>query len=134
VNKNTPIAISSVFIMSRDPKSLAAFYQEVIGLPLSHDHEEGINADDSVQHYERDLGEVHFAIHLERGSKDLSHRNDAVSFALTVENLDHYLQRLASHNIQLLFPPMDLDFGRLAGIHDPDGNTVQFVEIRRQPN
>jgi predicted enzyme related to lactoylglutathione lyase len=58
----------------------------------------------------------------------LSHPNNAIMFALAIDQLDVYIERLNIHDIDLLFGPFDLDFGRLAGILDPDGNTVQLIE------
>jgi len=129
MDQAVPLAIASVFILSDRPENLANFYRDVLGFPLAYDHDPDAN-EGAVIHYECDYGEVHFAIHPKRGPKNLAHRNDAMSFAMTVENLDHYLERLESHGVKPLFGPMELDFGRLLGIHDPDGNTVQFVQRR----
>jgi predicted enzyme related to lactoylglutathione lyase len=128
---NIPSHICGIFILSQDPTALAKFYREVIGLPLTYDHADEVNGANGVEHYECDFGEVHFAIHPSRGDRDLSHPNNAVNFALAVDSLDAFIERLQSMNIELLFGPLDLDFGRLAGVIDPDGNTVQLTELRR---
>jgi hypothetical protein len=38
IMSNTPSHICGVFILSQDPASLAKFYREAIGLPLTYDH------------------------------------------------------------------------------------------------
>jgi hypothetical protein len=88
------------------------------------------NGENGAEHYECDFGAVHFAIHPSRG-RDLSHPNNAMNFALAVDSLDVFIDRLRSMNIELLYGPFDLDFGRLAGVLDPDGNTVQLTELRK---
>jgi hypothetical protein len=54
-----------------------------------------------------------------------------VNFALAIESLDLFIGRLRSMKIELLYGPFDLDFGRLAGVLDPDGDTVQLTELRK---
>jgi predicted enzyme related to lactoylglutathione lyase len=122
-----PSHICGIFVLSENPARLAKFYREIIGLPLTYDHASAVNGENGADHYECDFGAVHFAIHPARG-RDLSHPNNAIMFALAIDQLDVYIERLNIHDIDLLFGPFDLDFGRLAGILDPDGNTVQLIE------
>jgi predicted enzyme related to lactoylglutathione lyase len=131
MSSNIPSHICGVFILSQDPATLAKFYREAIGLPLTYDHANNTNGENGAEHYECDFGDVHFAIHPSRGDRDLSHPNNAVNFALAVESLDLFIDRLRSMKIELLYGPFDLDFGRLAGVLDPDGNTVQLTELRK---
>jgi predicted enzyme related to lactoylglutathione lyase len=129
MNPNVPSHICGIFILSEDPARLAGFYREAIGLPLSYDHAAAVNGENGAEHYECDFGPVHFAIHPARG-RDLSHPNHAMNFMLAIADLDGFVARLRSMQIELLYGPLDLDFGRLAGVLDPDGNTVQLTELR----
>jgi len=119
-----PTHISGVFLMSADPARLSAFYRDVLNFSLTCDHVDG-----EIRHYECDFGQVHFAIHPPRGSVMLQ-PSDSVSFSLAVTSLDEYLLQLRRHGVQTAFGPFELDFGRLAGIRDPDGNLVQLTELR----
>ncbi len=131
MDTNVPSHICGVFILSQNPAVLAKFYREILGLPLTYDHEDNINGENGAEHYECDFGKVHFAIHPPRGDRDLSHPNNSVNFALAIDSLDAFIKRLKSMNVELLFGPIELDFGRLAGVLDPDGNTVQLTEFHR---
>jgi catechol 2,3-dioxygenase-like lactoylglutathione lyase family enzyme len=50
--------LSAVLLVSKEPKSLADFYRDVVGLPLE-DEEHG----ETEKHYGCELGDLHFAIH-----------------------------------------------------------------------
>lgn len=126
----SPTHISGVFLISKDPMRLASFYQQVIGFPLAYDHAEGANGMDGTRHYECDFGSVHFAIHPPRDGSEELRRNNSMSFSINVESFDSYVSQLQDKGIELAFGPLELDFGRLAGIVDPDGNTVMLTELR----
>jgi len=110
--------------MSEEPTRLAAFYRDVLNIPLAYDHVDG-----EVHHHECDFGNVHFAIHPARGNVELR-SSDSISFSLAVPNLDEYLLQLCQYGVQPAFGPFELDFGRLAGVRDPDGNLIQLTELR----
>ncbi len=126
----SPTHISGVFLISKDPMRLARFYQQVIGFPLAYDHVEEANGADGVRHYECDLGSVHFAIHPPRDGNEGLRSNNTMSFSINVESLDSYASRLRDKGVELSFGPLNLDFGRLAGVVDPDGNTVMITELK----
>ena len=50
--------VSAILLVSRHPERLAAFYRDIVGLPLE-DEQHG----ETAAHYGCELGDLHFAIH-----------------------------------------------------------------------
>jgi catechol 2,3-dioxygenase-like lactoylglutathione lyase family enzyme len=77
-------------LTSRQADRLAAFYRDVLGLPL---HEE--RHDSGPSHWGCELGDVHFAIHpAEDGGGDEARGPGPVRLAFWVFDLQAFVQRL----------------------------------------
>jgi catechol 2,3-dioxygenase-like lactoylglutathione lyase family enzyme len=116
--------LSAVLLVSADPARLAAFYRDVVGIPLAKE-EHG----NTRPHWGCDLGEVHFAIHPVETFPDRQSGVGAIKLAFTVFDIDALVQRLAQAGVALLYPPRDTGFFWSTAIRDPDGNLIEFTEL-----
>jgi catechol 2,3-dioxygenase-like lactoylglutathione lyase family enzyme len=113
----------SIVLTSDTPDATAAFYRDVVGLPLEEERHRG-----TARHWACQVGSLHFAIH-ERQTFWLPTlaTSDApgtvVSF--TTDNLDAVLERLASRSVEVVartkIGPMSL-----VAVRDPDGRHLCF--------
>jgi catechol 2,3-dioxygenase-like lactoylglutathione lyase family enzyme len=112
----------SIVLTSNTPDATAAFYRDVLGLPLAEERHRG-----TVRHHACAVGSLHFAIHEREtfwlpsaGGEPLS---TVVSF--TVEDLDAVTARFASREIPIAARTKIGPMSFLA-VRDPDGRNVCF--------
>lgn len=120
--------LSAVLLTSRQPDRLAAFYRDVLGLPL---HEE--RHDPGPSHWGCELGDVHFAIHPAEDAADAPRGPGLVRLAFWVFDLEAFVQRIGQeHGIRCRYPIQDLGASSLVtAITDPDGNEVELTQMGR---
>jgi uncharacterized glyoxalase superfamily protein PhnB len=117
--------LSAVLLVSKDAERLAAFYRDVLALPLQAERH-----DDTVTHYGCQLGDLHFAIHPVVDFPDETRiGTGAVRLAFTVFDMEAFLGRLARSGIEPLYPPRDLKWCRMTALRDPDGNYLEFTQL-----
>jgi predicted enzyme related to lactoylglutathione lyase len=118
------LSFSALTMRSSDPKRLAEFYRDAVGLPLVPDRHGRVG-----EHFECDLGDVHLAV-LKAGANDVS----PMVPVFQVDDLDAAHARMDSLNVEARHKPMDLGDGmRVVMFTDPDGNAFGVIEIRRRP-
>jgi catechol 2,3-dioxygenase-like lactoylglutathione lyase family enzyme len=119
--------LSAVLLTSRQPGRLAAFYRDVLGVPL---HEERHDAGPS--HWGCELGDVHFAIHPADEADD-ARGPGPVRLAFWVFDLEAFVRRLEhEHGIRCRYPIQDLGSSSLVtAVADPDGNEVELTQMGR---
>jgi len=121
----TNMSISSVYailLISDDAQSLAAFYRDVVGLPIAEERHDGIPL-----HWGCDLGPVHFAIHPSEewpGTMRPDAQSPVVIF--TTDDVEAAYDRLRASGVEAT-PPFDHGFAVLTAFEDPDGNNVQIL-------
>ncbi len=115
--------LSAVLINSRDPERLAAFYRDVLDVPLE------VEMHGPHKHYGCELGDLHFAIHPVRGSAPSG--AGAVDFALQVFDLDTFLKKLTAKGVEVELP-VERGFARMTEIRDPDGNRIFLTELTKK--
>jgi predicted enzyme related to lactoylglutathione lyase len=116
--------LSAVLIVSEDPARLAAFYRDVVGIPLK-DEAHG----QSLPHYGCTLGDLHFAIHPVETFPDRRNGVGAVKLALNVFDIKALVKRLEDKGVKLLYPPADTGFFISTAINDADGNFIEFTQM-----
>ncbi len=116
--------LSAVLLVSTNPKRLADFYRDVVGVPLQEEQHGG-----SRPHWGCTLGEIHFAIHPVDTFPDRQSGIGSVKLAFTVFDIKALVRRLEESGIPLLYPPRDTGFFWSTAIHDPDGNFIEFTEL-----
>ncbi|HEX5116974.1 MAG TPA: VOC family protein [Pseudonocardiaceae bacterium] len=120
-----PEFLSAVIVVSEQPDRLAAFYQDVLAVPLAPEQH-----DDDLPHWGATLGQLHFAIHDVRDFPE--HRATgagSIVLALAVDDLDELLAAMAERGVPPLYPPKDLGWTRMSAVRDPDGNLVELTQM-----
>lgn len=115
--------VSAILLAAADPAGLAAFYREVLGVPLelsTHEREH--------EHYECMLGELHFAIH----PAEHSVAGGAVDLAFHVFDLHALVAELEAKGVAIEIPPEDRGFAWLAAIRDPAGNRIWLSQLSKR--
>ncbi len=111
--------IGGVFVTSKDPKALAAWYREVLGIHLEP-WGGAILRYDASGHPPMALWNA-----MPRNSEEItpSHREFMINFA--VDDLDAFLVRLKSKGVTILKSEQD-DTGKFAAVLDPDGTKIEL--------
>lgn len=113
--------LSGVILTSAQPERTAAFYRDVLGLPLVAEQH-----GDSEPHWGCELGDTHFAIH----PGEPAAAPGPIRLAFMVFDLDRLVEWLDECGVELRYPPGSLgEQSRITAIHDPDGNLVELTEL-----
>jgi catechol 2,3-dioxygenase-like lactoylglutathione lyase family enzyme len=129
--------IGGVFIDSKDPAALAAWYNDHLDVGLTAAEGLGLDAPDQQSFFRvfltRDLdsGEVRenpvFAINRATGLLAPGDERGHV-IGLRVDDLDVVLERLATAGIEIEGEMLEWEGGRHARIRDLDGNRVELYQ------
>jgi predicted enzyme related to lactoylglutathione lyase len=115
--------VKSIVLTSETPDVTAAFYRDVVGLPLEEEQHRG-----TPRHWACQIGALHFAIHEGRtfwlpSAPASAPPGTVVSF--TTEDLAPLLAHLSSRGVEVVAPnkigPMSF-----VAVRDPDGRHVCF--------
>ena len=118
--------ISGVILVSHQPEQMAAFYRDVLGLPLAEERH-----GDTQPHWGCELGDTHFAIHpAEDYPEDPASGPGPVKLAFMVFDLPRMIAWLEKRGITLCYPPTDLGTqSQITAVRDPDGNLVELTQL-----
>lgn len=116
--------LSAVLITSRNAEKLAAFYRDVLKVPLE-DEQHGPTA----KHYGCEMGELHFAIHPIENFGNEEPGVGAVRLAFEIFDMDGFVRHLKTHGIEPLYPPKQQGPMLITAVKDPDGNQVEFTQL-----
>jgi catechol 2,3-dioxygenase-like lactoylglutathione lyase family enzyme len=119
-----PTSVCGVILVTNDVERLAAFYRDMMDLPLEREEHGELPV-----HYGVDVGITHLGIHPPASFGRGTARPGGSVFALQVDDLDSWLDRLDSRGIRPVVPKHDEGFGPVAAIEDPDGNLIELVEL-----
>ena len=123
------IGIGGIFLRSKEPKRLARWYREHLGMAIDNqvvtyewlsprpDHRRGATVWAALPNDDRDWG---------RG-----HPTAMVNYR--VENLDRVLVDLKEEGVEVDGKTEESEYGRFGWVTDPDGNRVELWEPPRMP-
>jgi catechol 2,3-dioxygenase-like lactoylglutathione lyase family enzyme len=115
--------VTAILLISPDPRALADFYKNALGLPLEDEEHPG-----APLHYGCDVGGVHLAIHASAGFTGVQARDgQSPVVVLGTSNVRAVAKRLSANGIQTS-GPTDHGFGLVVSFRDPDGNLVEVLE------
>ena len=111
--------LGGVFVASKDPKALAAWYRDVLGIRLEP-WGGAILSYDAEGHPPMALWNA-----MPRDSEEIrpSHREFMINFA--VDDLDAFVKRLEGKGVKILKRQQD-ETGKFASILDPDGTKIEL--------
>ena len=112
------VGIGGVFLKAKDPKVLAAWYAEQLGIPTQEGGSLAFDGPESV-------GMTVFA----HFPEDASYFGDGPQQAMVnfrVDDLDGLLTQLTAAGVRIDPKREDYPYGRFAWIWDPEGNRVEL--------
>ena len=116
--------LSAILLVSRHPERLAAFYRDIVGLPLE-DEKHG----DTAPHYGCELGDLHFAIHPVENFEGGGYGTGSIKLAFTVFDMEAFVARVEKAGVKLAYKPKDTGFAKMTALSDPDGNYIEFTQL-----
>jgi catechol 2,3-dioxygenase-like lactoylglutathione lyase family enzyme len=120
--------LNAVLIVSDDPERLAAWYRDVLGLPLTDEQHGGGGG---ALHYGCNLRGLHFAIHpTSNYSFAPETGRGGIRLAFNGGDIDEFERSIDAKAVDWVFRPVDLGWSRLLAVRDLDGNLVEVVQLR----
>ena len=114
-----PRAVAAVLLFSPRPDALAAFYRDVVGLPMQPISLPGLDP-----HYACELRQVYLSIWT--ATDDAAAGAGRAGVALMVVDVAESFARLSAAGCPVDFPPRDTPVGIVARLRDPDGNVLEL--------
>ena len=114
-------AMKSVVLTSDNPEKTAAFYRDVLDLPLEAEQHRGTS-----RHFACQVGDLHFAVHERvtfwlQTARVTEPPGTIVSFQ--IQDLDALLARLAEQNVEVI-ARQNIGPMKFIALRDPDGRHV----------
>ena len=119
--------IGGVFFKANDPKTLAAWYRDVLGMPVEAWGGAALHYD-VAQHPPVSAWSVFSA-----ASKYFAPSAADFMINYTVDDMDAIVKRLRARGVEILKRDDKDPNGRFAWILDPEGNKVELWEPKRAP-
>ena len=117
--------IGGVFVKSKDPKALAQWYREVLGLDVKSWGGAALPFD--APGHPPKVAWTAFPDSSDHMSP--STREFMINFA--VDDMDAIIARLTAHNVLILKRDDNDPFGRFAWIEDPDGTKIELWQPKK---
>jgi catechol 2,3-dioxygenase-like lactoylglutathione lyase family enzyme len=119
----SPRAVAAVLLFSANPRALARFYHEKLGVALQWVTVPGVEP-----HWAGEIAHVYFSIW--QGTQDPtpsgSHNNAGVAFF--VSDVQAAFDRLVQEGVAVEFAPRRTALGLIARLRDPDGNRFELYQ------
>lgn len=122
--------IESILLFSENPKPLAEFYKEKVGLKLTLEAEIG---EDEQDMYGFEFGEEKPALYIMFHSKVNGKQKEPerIIFNLEVKDIEESVQKLDEAGVKKIADTYHLqEYGYIATFEDIDGNYFQLVQVR----
>ena len=118
-----PISIAAVLLFSDEPEALAAFYRDVLGVPLRL-----IRLPEADTHWACDIRQVYFSIwpSAEVATQKCESHRGGVAFQ--VKEVVKEFERLKMLGVKVEFAPRRSALGFIARLRDPDGNPFEIYQ------
>lgn len=121
-------AVVGITIWTAHLEPMLRFYRDVLRLPLHSLHD-----DEGFAVFR--LGAVRFNIGLHRAIHGPSQEPLRIMPHLGVDDIHAEHRRLAAHGVEFIRPPeMEHWGGWIATLRDPDGNTLQLLQLPPAPS
>jgi len=112
------IGIGGFFFRAKDPKALALWYQQHLGILT-------IPTSDGETSWQQEAGATAFAPFPET-SKYFGDAQKVWMLNFRVRDLDKMAAQLQAAGIEVKIDPQSYPYGRFARLHDPEGNPIEL--------
>lgn len=120
--------LEGVLISSEDPKALADFYKEKVGLESGEEFEYG---EEKAVGYMLKLGDMEIGILSHSDIKGKNQSPARIMLNIEVDDEEAEVKRLKEAGVKVVADIYHVEgYGLIATFEDPDGNYFQFVQIR----
>lgn len=121
---NHVTGLGVVLLLAPDADNTAAFYRDLLGLPLKGEVHDGRH-----RHYACPFGGVYFTIQptADFATPAPSGGYDFLQLCFTIADLDAFVKFLAEKQVKPLHPPMPFEHTRFVTLLDPDGRHVRVM-------
>jgi len=117
--------IGGVFFKAKDPKALAAWYRDVLGMPVQPWGGAALRYD-APDHPPKLAWSVFPA-----STQQFAPSTSEFMINYAVDNMDAMVARLSKNGVEILKRSDDDAFGKFAWILDPEGNKIELWEPKR---
>jgi len=114
------LGIGGVFFRARDPKALAAWYEQHLGIPK-------VPESGDQEPWKQEAGTTAFSP-FPQTSKYFGRDEQQWMLNFRVRDLDAMAAQLRAAGIEVDVNPEAYPFGRFARLHDPEGNPIELWE------
>ena len=114
--------IGGLFFRAKDPKALAAWYEEVLGVTQVPD-------DYNALPWTQEAGPTAFAP-FSIDTDYFGKPEQAWMINFRVVNLDRMIAQLQAKGVEVKVDPENYPNGRFARLHDPEGNPIELWEAK----
>jgi catechol 2,3-dioxygenase-like lactoylglutathione lyase family enzyme len=116
--------LAVVLLLTEDTARAAAFYRDVLGLPLEEERHGGRQT-----HFACRLGGLYFTIQYagDIGAAQPDARHDSLQLCFTVTDMAHFLIHLEARQVLPLHPPRPFEHTVFTALRDPDGRAVRVM-------
>ena len=121
------IGIGGIFLRSKEPKRLARWYREHLGLEVEN---QVVTFEWLSPRPGHRLGATVWAA-LPSNDRDWGRNHPTAMVNYRVENLDHVLAELKKEGVEVEGKTEESEYGRFGWVMDPDGNRVELWEPPR---
>lgn len=118
--------VGGIFVKSKDPKALAAWYRDVLGIPLE-------DFGGATLRYDAP-GHPPFVVWggFKQDSKYMAPSTREFMIDFAVDDLDAFLARLAKKGVSVIKRDDSDPSGKFAWILDPDGTKIELWEPKKE--
>jgi glyoxylase I family protein len=110
--------IGGIFFRARDPKALAAWYNQHLGV-------NPVPSGPDQQAWTQEAGETAFSP-FPADTKYFGDASRAWMINFRVKNLDALVAQLTAAGVEVKVDPEHYPYGRFARTHDPEGNPIEL--------
>lgn len=118
------IGLGGVFIKANDPKTLAVWYEQTLGIPFNGQTYADLPF---TQDGQVSAGSNVFSF-FPKHSQYFAPSEKETMINLRVEDLFGLLEELKGKGVELIGEPMDESYGKFGWIMDPEGNKIELWE------
>ena len=117
--------LGGAFIRAKDPKTLAAWYQDVLGINFNNNTYVDLPFTDEGGKITPGSNVLSF---FPANTKYFDPSDKQVMINLRVSELFALIDELKNKGVKMVGDPMDEEYGKFAWIMDPEGNKIELWE------